>query len=197
MNALSSLIKNETKFEAFFSGKRPASLRRNRLLAGEGGKAVIESLILVVLVVVLAYVVLDDFRNLRIRNEVVLGLALLFLLKVALAGDYRLGLSHAAFALVMTALVLAFYAKGAMGGGDVKLLGVAFLWLGAENSFAFSLALLAVTLAYLLLARLGALPKHEVAKRTKIPFGPCIAAAWLLTALPWGTVSHLIGWPRP
>jgi prepilin peptidase CpaA len=153
----------------------------------------IEALILVALAVILTFVILDDLRNYRIRNEAVAALAVLFLLRTALRGGYQEALSHAAFAAVMFAVLLLMYvlmnASGRMGGGDVKLLGAAFLWLGMENAFVFSLFLIAFTLAYALLANLGGVPRQMVAARTNIPFGPCISAAWLITVIPWRSVA--------
>jgi prepilin peptidase CpaA len=156
----------------------------------------IEAVILAAVAALLTFVVVDDLRNLRIRNEAVVALALLFLFDTVLTGHYREGLAHAAFAAVMTSLILVFYAKGVMGGGDVKLLGVAFLWLGTEHSFVFSLLLLVFTLAYALLGKLGALPRQMVAARAKIPFGPSIGAAWLLTAAPWEITANMIARAR-
>lgn len=143
----------------------------------------VEVMILAVLAAVLAFVVQDDLRNYRIRNEAVLALLVLFLASVALAGTTREALAHAAFAAAITAILLVSYQMGAMGGGDVKLLAVAFLWLGLEHSFVFSLLLLGFTLGYAALGKLGILPRKLVASRPKIPFAPCIAAAWLLTTI--------------
>ena len=105
------------------------------------------------------------------------------MLRAALGGQYQEAFSHAVFAAVMFAAFLFMYARGLLGGGDVKLLGAAFLWLGIDNSFVFSLVLLAFTILYVLIAKLGAVPKRMVAARTKIPFGPCIGAAWLVTLM--------------
>jgi Flp pilus assembly protein protease CpaA len=69
------------------------------------------------------------------------------------------------FAVLLLMYVL-MNARGRMGGGDVKLLGAAFLWLGIENAFAFSPFLIAFTLAYALLAKLGGVPRQMVAART-------------------------------
>lgn len=127
--------------------------------------------------------IFDDLRNFRIRNEAVAALVGLFLLRAALRGQYQEAFSHAVFAAVMFAVFLFMYARGLLGGGDVKLLGAAFLWLGIETAFVFSLFLLAFTILYALLAKLGAVPKRRMAARTKIPFGPCIGAAWLVTSI--------------
>lgn len=152
-----------------------------------------EMLVRIALATILIFVIVDDLRNFRVRNEAVAALAVLFLLRAALSGRYAEALSHAGFAAVMFAVLLLMYvlinARGRMGGGDVKLLGAAFLWLGIENAFVFSLFLIAFTLAYVLLAKLGGVPRQMEAARTKIPFGPCIGAAWLVTLIPWGNVA--------
>jgi prepilin peptidase CpaA len=150
----------------------------------------IEAVILVALAAILIFVIVDDLRNFRIRNEAVAALAALFVLQTVLRGQYHEAALHAAFAAVMFAVVLLMYARGHMGGGDVKLLVIAFLWLGIEKSFVFSLVLVGFAIAYALLAKLGSVPKQMIASRTKVPFGPCIGAAWLVTAIPWG-VLHL------
>ncbi len=143
----------------------------------------IEGMILAALAALLAFVVQDDLRSYRIQNNAVLALMVLYLASVALTGNYREASAHAAFAAFITVILLVFYQKGAMGGGDVKLLAVAFLWLGLENAFVFSLFLLGFTLGYAALSKLGLLPRKLVASRPKIPFAPCIAAAWLLAAI--------------
>jgi prepilin peptidase CpaA len=142
-----------------------------------------EVLIRVALGAILVFVIFDDLRNFQIRNEAVAALAVLFLLRAALGGQYWEAWSHAVFAAVMFSVFLLMYARGLLGGGDVKLLGAAFLWLGMDNSFVFSLFLLAFTILYVILAKLGAVPKRMAAARTKIPFGPCIGAAWLVTLI--------------
>jgi len=153
----------------------------------------IEALIHFALAAILIFVIIDDLRNYRIQNEAVAALAVLFLLRTALRGCYQEALAHAAFAAVMFAVLLLMYvlmnARGRMGGGDVKLLGAAFLWLGIENSFVFLLFLIAFTLAYALLAKFGSVPRQMITARTKIPFGPCIGAAWLITVIPWRSVA--------
>jgi prepilin peptidase CpaA len=118
-------------------------------------------------------------------------LTVLFLLRAALGGRYAEALSHAGFAAVMFAVFVFIYIRGLLGGGDVKLLGVAFLWLGTETSFLFSLFFLAFTILYALLAKLGAVPKRMVLAQAKIPFGPCIGAAWLVTLIPWWNMALL------
>jgi hypothetical protein len=53
------------------------------------GGAMTEALILVALAAILIFVILDDLRNYRIRNEAVAALAALFLLRTVLRGRYQ------------------------------------------------------------------------------------------------------------
>jgi len=132
------------------------------------------------LAIVLIFVIVDDLQNYRIRNEAIATLVFLFLLRTALKDQYWEAYSHIIFAAILFAIFLLMYARGLMGGGDVKLLGAAFLWLGRENAFVFSLLLLVLTILYTLLAKLGVVPKRMIVAGAKIPFGPCIGASWLV-----------------
>ena len=83
----------------------------------------------------------------------------------------------------MFALFFAMYAFGWMGGGDVKLLSVAFLWIGLDNALPFAFLLVAFTLAYVAAVNFLpiALPVKQAGGRTKIPYGPAISLAWIAT----------------
>ena len=84
----------------------------------------------------------------------------------------------------MVFVVLAVtYHFGMMGGGDLKLLTIAFLWLGLEHGLLFCLLLCAASLVYIGIARLNWLPSRKLDDRTRIPFGPSIAVAWITTML--------------
>jgi prepilin peptidase CpaA len=168
----------------YLSGKRSKQLDPNRLV-----ETMTEVFMRSALAAILLFVIFDDLRNFRIRNEAIAALAILYVLRVALSGQYQEAVLHISFAALMFAVILIMYARGLMGGGDVKLLGVAFLWLGIENSFLFSLFLIAFTISYALLAKLGAVPNQIISAGTKIPFGPSIGAAWLFTLIPWGSMG--------
>lgn len=142
-----------------------------------------QPLALAALAACLAYVTVDDLRNFRIRNRVVLVLLALSLGRVATLGGAVEIAAQLAFAAAMSAVFLGAYGLGAMGGGDTKLLAVAMLWLGPQGATPFALALLVGAAILVALARLGAVPYRGGGRRRLIPFGPAIAAAWLLAAL--------------
>jgi prepilin peptidase CpaA len=99
-----------------------------------------------------------DATTRKIPNQLILvGLGAAFALRVPLGWEASLrGLEGFAVALVVALL---FYALGAMGGGDAKLVAVVGAWLGL-NALAGALAyivLLGAALALVMMARRGLL----------------------------------------
>ena len=92
-----------------------------------------------------------------------LALAGLFVLYAVLTSrwtDLRWDLAFAAFMFVV---MLVIYVLGWMGGGDVKLLAVAFLWTGLSGAlpFAFLLALFSFVHGLAASTRMGRKPGHR------------------------------------
>lgn len=127
----------------------------------------------------LAWVIVEDLRRFRIRNGIVLLLVAGFVLACLERDRTDLLVPHALFALVGLLLLVAAFAAGMVGGGDAKLLAAALLWVGPENCLAYALLLLPCALAYAGGAALGLLPARRVGGRLQIPFGPSLAAAWI------------------
>lgn len=143
---------------------------------------------------------IGDLTTMRISNRLVLTLLLGYAVLAPLVGFTLAQLaSGLAAAAIVFCLGFAVFALGGMGGGDVKLMAVAALWLGLPQVGAFLLwtslvgALLTVALlAYRSLplsrAVLGlgwACRLHTT--ETRVPYGVAIAAAALITftASPW------------
>ncbi len=138
-------------------------------------------LVLLGVVLTLLHVIVEDLRRFRITNRSVAILTGLFVAWILIHRDWSGLAVHAAFGGVMFAVLLGMYALRLMGGGDVKLLAVAFLWLGHEASLVFTLGMAAFTLIYVVAARMKWLPARPSDKGLRIPFGPSIAAAWIAT----------------
>lgn len=137
----------------------------------------------------------EDYRRLVIPNRLVLALVALWL-------PYAAGLRGTAPGAVFHSLlcaVLAFaggallFARGLVGGGDVKLFAGAVLWAGAGEMgrLAMLTALVGGALALLYLsplsARLGAAGRAGgalPAGRRPVPYGVAIAAAALGATIP-------------
>jgi prepilin peptidase CpaA len=138
---------------------------------------------LAVVMPILVLVVIDDLRNFRIRNQVVLALLVLFGVFYMVNGDLAAFTSHLLFGLAMFALCLVMYRFGMMGGGDVKLLAVAFLWMGIENATVFAMLLGMLAMGYAAGASFHLLPYRTDNGRVKVPYGPTISLAWIGASL--------------
>jgi prepilin peptidase CpaA len=136
-------------------------------------------MVLIVTGALLFYVAYNDLRHYKIRNELILALAVLFVIHAVVSGRWTSAQWNVAFAAVMLAAMLLFYARRLMGGGDVKLLGVAFLWVGIDCALPFAVLLLAFAGVHAMAARLGWADVQRMSNdsRPRIPFAPSIAAA--------------------
>src|SRR5438445_13348761 len=92
--------------------------------------APLSPVVLVITAAALFYVALTDLKQFKIRNELVLVLAGLFVVHALLSGRWVSAHWNLAFAALMFCVMLYFYAQKLMGGGDVKLLTVGLLWVG-------------------------------------------------------------------
>jgi prepilin peptidase CpaA len=140
------------------------------------------NVVLIITSALLFYVALTDLREYKIRNELVLALAGLFVLYTVLTG-YRADLRwDLAFAILVFVVLLAFYGLGWMGGGDVKILAVAFLWTGLSGALPFAVLLALFCSAHGLAAKFGWVKSQDAGGgRRRIPFAPSVAAALIGT----------------
>ena len=137
----------------------------------------------VMLIAALAYVIVDDLWHYRIKNSVVILLGLLSVAHLLAQPSLNVLLWHSVFAVLGFGLLLIAYLRGLIGGGDTKLLAVAFFWTGPEAALPYCIFMLLLTLAYWVGARFGPLPSQNVRGRLKVPFGPSIAGAWAIMAI--------------
>jgi prepilin peptidase CpaA len=144
---------------------------------------------------------IGDIATMRIPNRLILAMLLGFAVLAPLAG---LSPSQAAWGLasacIVFCLALGPFALGWMGGGDVKLMAVAALWLGLPQLPAF-LLWTALSGAFLTLAMIvfrslplsGAVAgragwvSHLHLDKNRVPYGVAIASASLivLSSSPW------------
>lgn len=129
---------------------------------------------------ILLYIIIDDLRNYKIRNQAIGALIGLFILQTVMDGDYRASGLQILIALSLFLILLIPYSRGLLGGGDVKLLGAAFLWLGESERMVFAVLFYFLTLIYILAVKCGLAPSRGKTA-VIIPFAPSIAGAWLLT----------------
>jgi prepilin peptidase CpaA len=125
----------------------------------------------------MAIAAFEDFRRLVIPNSLVLALAAvwpLYILSAAVAAPAVLGALVIAAALFVAGALL--FARGLIGGGDVKLLSAAALWAGpaATPELLLVTALFGGVLSLILLSPLGA----QLSLAGRLWFGPSGATAF-------------------
>src|SRR5215510_10262385 len=99
-------------------------------------------IVLLITAVVLFYVAVTDLRHYKIRNELILLLLALFALHTLLSARWVEAAWGFGLAAFVFAVLVYCYSRHWMGGGDVKILGVAFLWVGIDCALPFALLLL-------------------------------------------------------
>lgn len=135
--------------------------------------------ILALTAAVLLYAAVTDLKRYQIRNELIAVLTGLFVLHSIVSGRWPGIPWNAGLAILMLAAMLYFYSQKLMGGGDVKLLTVAFLWVGIDCALPFALLLLLFASLHALVGRLGwvSVQRAESDARGRIAFAPSVAAA--------------------
>jgi prepilin peptidase CpaA len=134
--------------------------------------------VLVITATTLFYVAINDLREFKIRNEVVIILACLYGLYAFFSGEWVDAYRNVALALFMFVFLLIFYARGWLGGGDVKILTVGFLWVGDRYAMPFSIFLLIFACIHVGAARLGWVRvRYAAGGTTLLAFAPAVAGA--------------------
>jgi Flp pilus assembly protein protease CpaA len=132
--------------------------------------------VLIVTAAILFYAAWNDLRNFKIPNELIVALTGLFFLHASLLGRWSEMLWNIGLAFVMFLIMFVFYIRKTMGGGDLKLLTVGFLWAGFSCALPFAVLLLAFALIHAFLVRIGIVNAIGEDGR-RVPFAPAIAAA--------------------
>lgn len=128
-------------------------------------------------IVLLCYIGFTDFRFFKIRNGGVLLLLMLYIFDaIGFRSFYEIA-TDVLLGVTVFAVLLWLYAKGVVGGGDVKLVPVVCLWVGAHYALVFALLLLAFVVLHLGAVKAGWAPTDAFAGRRGIPYGPSLAAA--------------------
>ena len=134
-------------------------------------------------VVVLFYVGFTDFRTFKIRNESVALLLVLYIIYALIARSPYEILLNVAVSVAVFVVLLCFYARGAIGGGDVKLVSVVCLWIGTHCALLFSALLLVFIGFHVVAVRLRFASTQPMGSRQAIPYAPSIAGALIGTIL--------------
>ena len=141
---------------------------------------------------ILIYIAVKDLQDYAISNVFILVLGGLFVLHAFLSDRWVNLHENIMLALLMFALLMVCYSRGWMGGGDVKLLVVAFLWVGVRCALPFSLFLLFFATLHTVAVKLRLVDGRLVNERLKIPFAPSVSAA-LISSFVSGCLAPVAG----
>ena len=134
-------------------------------------------------VILLCYIAVMDLRTFKIENKSVVLLFVFYILYALAARTGREIASDVFVGVSVLGFFLWSYTTGAVGGGDVKLLPVVCLWVGAHCAMLFSALLLVFIVLHLIIVRLGWASARAINGRRAIPYAPSIAGAMLGTIL--------------
>ena len=137
-------------------------------------------LVLGITAAILIYVAYADLRYYAVSNIFILLLIGLFFLHGAFSGQLTTVYWNLGVSLLIFIFLLYFFAKNQLGGGDVKLLTVAYLWSGVSCALPLAILLLFFTLLYTVAVKIGWAPAMRSGDgRTRVPFAPAVAAAMI------------------
>jgi len=145
--------------------------------------AVASQIVLVLTGAALFYVAFTDLKHYKIRNELILILTGLFFLHAVLSGRWTTLPWNLGFAAILFAIMLYPYSMKMMGGGDLKLLTVAILWVGPFCALPFALFLLLFAGIHALAVKFKLVEAKATGKRQSVAFAPSVAAALISTFL--------------
>jgi prepilin peptidase CpaA len=137
---------------------------------------------------ILFWVALTDLREFRIPNELIAVLIALYFLYAVVSGAWASMYWNVGFALLMLLCGAYAYSLRQIGGGDLKLLAVAFLWTGPWFAVPFAVLLLVFVGIYYVAARFGVAAAKRTELGLRIPLAPSLAGA-LIGALALGFVT--------
>ena len=129
-----------------------------------------------------------DFREYKIKNNVLQLLLVLFFLQFAASGRWHDIYVNVIFGSIVAAGLFYAYFQQQMGGGDFKLLAISFLWTGPRYAIPFVVLLVFFIGIHYALAKLKWVDAKVTPAGVKIPLAPAVAAALIgvlaATALP-------------
>ena len=137
----------------------------------------LSNVVLLITATTLFYVAITDLRQFKIRNELIITLACLFGIYAFLSGQWVYAHWNLALAFFMFAVLLFFYGRNWLGGGDVKILTVGFLWVGNRYALPFTILLLIFAVIHVIAAKLKLVSVRHDGRHSRIPFAPSVAAA--------------------
>src|SRR5262245_4859812 len=141
--------------------------------------AIASQTILILTGAALFYVAITDLKHFKIRNEFILVVTGLFFVHAILSGRWTMLHWNLGFAVILFLIMLIPYSAKMMGGGDLKLLTVAILWVGPFCAFPFALFLLLFAGIHAVAVKVKLVEGNAVGERQSMAFAPSGAGALL------------------
>ncbi len=143
-------------------------------------RALLADVVLAFAAVALLYAAVMDLKHNKIGNELILLLVGLFIAHTFLSDHWFDTVWSIGLATFIFAFLIYFYSRNWMGGGDVKMLTVAFMWSGLHRALAFAILLFVFAALHTAAARLGLVNSEQRRSddvRARIALAPSVAAA--------------------
>jgi len=134
-------------------------------------------------VAALCYIGFTDLQSFKIRNDSILLLLVLYIVFALFPRSPFEIVLNVTLGLVVFMILLWFYGRGAIGGGDVKLVSVVCLWIGIHCALLFSVLLLGFVGLHVVATKWGLAPTQARGSRQALPYAPAVAAALITTIL--------------
>jgi prepilin peptidase CpaA len=143
------------------------------------------NIVLVLAAGVLLAAAITDLKRYTISNTYILTLVVLLIAYTAITGRWSTLAWNVVIATLLFVVLFFFYSRAWMGGGDVKILTVAFLWIASDCALLFAILLCAFASIHGVAAKLNWAPSQNTSgdKRARIAFAPSVAAALIGTFL--------------
>lgn len=150
---------------------------------------VMKSLLCIIFFVLLTIVSISDLYKMKIPNQLciaifVLGIISIFFIKEISIWDRFLG----AVAISVPMIVIAMITKRSFGGGDIKLMAAAGVFLGAELIIVGAVLGLLMTGSYIIISFIT---KNRGIK-SGLALGPCFSIGMIISCMLGGQIWKLI-----
>lgn len=141
----------------------------------------ISNVILIITAGTLYYAALSDFKEYKIPNGSILLLIGLFLVHAFVSGRWPSIHFNLGLAAIIFIFCIFFYSQDLMGGGDVKILSVAFLWVGIDCALPLAVLIMLFSALHVGVVKLGWKVARPFEGRMRIPLAPSVTAALVCT----------------
>jgi prepilin peptidase CpaA len=149
---------------------------------------IVANTILIITSIALFWAAMTDLREFKISNGLIIVLAVLFFVHAVVSGRWTSLHWNLVLAFSLFCIMLYFYSHNWMGGGDVKMLAVAFLWTGLDCAFVFAVLLAIFASLHGLAARFAWFERfglQQAEEQRRVALAPSVAAA-LITCFMMG-----------